>query len=77
MTFYHSNSEPQVSILDQASFVLNQQWLNSVFITWISISNNLVSILASYILKVVINFSPDYNWTHPRVCWINLSAEKD
>ena len=77
MTFYHSNLEPQVSILDQASFVLNQQWLNSVFITWISISNNLVSILASYILKVVINFSSDYNWTHPRVCWINLSAEKD
>ena len=77
MTFYHSNLEPQVSILDQASSILKQQGLNSVFITWISISNILVSILLSYIMKVVINFSPDYNWIHPRVCWINLSAEKD
>ena len=58
MTFYHSNLEPQVSILDQASSILKQQWLNSVFITWISISNILVSILLSYIMKVVINFSP-------------------
>ena len=59
MTFYHSNLEPQVSILDQASSILKQQWLNSVFITWISISNILVSILLSYIMKVVINFSPE------------------